>query len=103
MKENDRDYFVQILRHLELYTETLTAYELMTPEKLLDEKIIIWAIKEIYLSPYKMFLNNLNREKIVLKYQKTKKYITSKDDYRIEEIINYFVVCLYNELENGRG
>ena len=101
--EKDRECLITALRHLEMYVENTIAYGLMSADRLLDEKIMIGAVKEIYLSPHKVFLNDLKRDKFVLRYQKTKKYITGKPDYRLEEIINYFIVCLHDELENGRG
>ncbi len=84
-----------------MYVDNISVYDFMSAERLLDEKIMIWAIKEIYQSPYKIYLNNLDREKFVLKYQKTKKYITENRDYKLEEIIKYFIVCLHEELENS--
>jgi hypothetical protein len=82
-----------------MYVDDSRAYELMPVDRFLDEKIMLWAVKEIYLSPHRVFLNNLKRDRFVLRYQKTKKYITEKPDYRLEEIINYFIVCLHDELE----
>ena len=31
-----------------------------------------------------------------------KKYITEKENYKIKEIIDYFMVCLHDEMENRR-
>lgn len=100
LSENDREYLIANLKRLEIYINDLRAYELMPIDRVLDEKIMMWIIKEIYLSPHRALLNNLKREKLVLRYQKTKKYITSKTDYRIEELINYCIVCIHDELEN---
>ena len=101
--EKDREPLIVSLKHLEMYVDNITAYELMSVDRFLDERIMLWAVKEIYQSPHKVFLNDLKRDKFVLRYQKTKKYITQKPDYKLEEIINYFIVCLHDELENGRG
>lgn len=103
LKEKDREVLIHTLQHLELYAQGPIAYSLMTVERVLDEKIMIWAVKEIYLSPHKVYLNDLKRDKLVLKYLKTKKYITEKPNYRLEEIINYFIVCLHDEFENNKG
>lgn len=103
LKEKDREGLINTLQHLELYVEDPIAYNLMTVERVLDEKIMQWAIKEVYLSPHKVYLNDLKRDKLVLKYLKTKKYITEKPNYRLEEIINYFIVCLHDEFENRKG
>ena len=103
LKEKDREGLINTLQHLELYAQDPIAYNLMTVERVLDEKIMIWAVKEIYLSPHKVYLNDLKRDKLVLKYLKTKKYITEKPNYRLEEIINYLMVCLHDEFENKKG
>lgn len=100
LSEKDRNCLITILRHLEMYVENTVAYDLMPADRFLDEKIMLWAVKEIYLSPHKVFLNNLKRNRFILRYQKTKKYITGKPDYKLEEIINYFIVCLHDELES---
>lgn len=100
LSEKDRNCLITILRHLEMYVENTVAYDLMPADRFLDEKIMLWAVKEIYLSPHKVFLNNLKRDRFILRYQKTKKYITGKLDYKLEEIINYFIVCLHDELES---
>lgn len=75
----------------------------MPEDRVLDEKIMFWAVKELYLSPHKSYLNELKRDKFVLRYLKTKKYIMEKPNYRLEEVINYFIVCLHEELENKKG
>lgn len=82
-----------------MYCENVESYYIMPDEKILDEKIMLWTLKELYLSPYKVYLNNLKLEKFRLNYFKAKKYITQKENYRLEEIINYFIVCLHEELE----
>ena len=103
LKPEDREPLILLLKRIELYTENIRTYSLMPAERMLDDKIMTWCVKELYLSPYKAFLMRLNWEKLVHKYLKTKKYITEKPDYRLEEIINYFMVCLYEELEKKGG
>lgn len=100
LKEKDREPLITLLKRLDMYCSNIEIYDLMSPERVLDEKIMVWALKEIYLSPHKIYLNSLKRDKFALKYYKTKKYITEKPDYRLEEIINYFIVCLHDEMEN---
>lgn len=102
LTENDRDNLILIYSRLEMYVKDSKIYELMPEERVLDEKIMFWAIKEIYLSPHKIYLNTLTRDKFILKYYKTKKYITEKENYKIKEIIDYFMVCLHDEMENRR-
>lgn len=102
LTENDRNNLILIYSRLEMYVKDSNIYELMPEERVLDEKIMFWAIKEIYLSPHKIYLNLLTRDKFILKYYKTKKYITEKENYKIKEIIDYFMVCLHDEMENRR-
>lgn len=102
LTQNDKSNLILIYSKLELYVNNSKAYELMSDERVLDEKIMLWAIKEIYLSPHKIYLNTLTRDKFILKYYKTKKYITEKENYKIKEIIDYFMVCLHDEMENRR-
>lgn len=102
LTQNDKSNLILIYSKLELYVNNSKAYELMSAERVLDEKIMLWAIKEIYLSPHKIYLNTLTRDKFILKYYKTKKYITEKENYKIKEIIDYFIVCLHDEMENRR-
>ena len=103
LSENDKEGLILCLKRLELYADDTIAYDLMPPNKVLDEKIMIWATKEIYISPHKIFLNKIKRESFVHKYLKTKKYIMEKQNYRLEEVINYFIVCLRDEFENKKG
>ena len=102
LTENDRNNLILIYSRLEMHVKDSNIYELMPKERVLDEKIMFWAIKEIYLSPHKIYLNLLTRDKFILKYYKTKKYITEKENYKIKEIIDYFMVCLHDEMENRR-
>lgn len=102
LTQNDKSNLILIYSKLELYVNNSKAYELMSAARVLDEKIMLWAIKEIYLSPHKIYLNTLTRDKFILKYYKTKKYITEKENYKIKEIIDYFMVCLHDEMENRR-
>lgn len=82
-----------------MYASNYEIYQLMPKEKVLDEKLMMWALKELYLSPHKIYINYLSRDKFVLKFYKAKKYITEKNNYKLKEIIDYFIVCLHNEME----
>lgn len=102
LTQNDKSNLILIYSKLEMYVNDSKIYNIMPAERVLDEKIMFWAIKEIYLSPHKIYLNTLTRDKFILKYYKTKKYITEKENYKIKEIIDYFMVCLHDEMENRR-
>ena len=78
LTQNDKSNLILIYSKLEMYVNDSKIYNIMPAERVLDEKIMFWAIKEIYLSPHKIYLNTLTRDKFILKYYKTKKYITEK-------------------------
>lgn len=102
LKEKDREPLKILYTRLEMYCIKPEIYELMPKEAVLDEKIMLWSLKEIYLSPHKIYLNDLKIDKFRLKYYKTKKYIMEKPNYRLEEVINYFIVCLHEEMEKEK-
>ena len=58
---------------------------------LLELKIQYYAIKELYCSPYKIYLNNLSLNEFNLRFLKTKKYVDIDD---ISHFINYFIKSL---------
>ncbi len=97
--EKDRTALILQLKRLELFSENQKAFEFMSESALMDQKIMMWVVKELYQSPYKIYLNTIKKETFKLKYLKTKKYIMSKKLYSINEIINYFMACLYEEFE----
>ena len=99
LTEKDRISLIPLLKRIGICVDNEQIYNLMRPERVLDEKIMLWCVKEIYQSPHKVFLSKLTWEKLSHKYLKTKLYITEKPDYKLEEIINYFIVCLHEELE----
>lgn len=102
LKGKDREPLITLLKRLKMYCSKIEIYDLMPADRVLDEKIMFWALKEIYLSPHRVYLNNLKRDKFTLKYYKTKKYIMEKPEYRLEEVINYFIVCLHEEMEKEK-
>lgn len=102
LKEKDREPLRLLLKQFEMYCGNIEIYNLMPEERVLDEKIMFWGLKEIYLSPHRVYLNDLKRDQFALKYYKTKKYIMEKSNYRLEEVINYFIVCLHEEIEKEK-
>ena len=99
MLNEDKESLKVILSRLDLYVDDLKVFKIMGEEAVLDLKIHTWAVKEIYLSPHRVLLNGLTREKFMLKYKKARKYIS--EDKGLKELINYFIVCLHEQLEEG--
>lgn len=96
LSDTDREAVVICLKRLELYL-TNTTY--LTEKMLFQIQLQYWTITEIYLSPYKVYLNKLSRDKFMLNYFLTEKYITIDSEEKIAEFISYFITCLRKEFE----
>lgn len=101
LSEKDRVPLLNLLKRYKLLANKNTI-QYFSSKQLIDYKIQIYAIKELYCSAYKVGFNAniLSYEKIIMKYLKTEKYIKSKEKWRLKEFIDYFIACLQNLLEN---
>ncbi len=97
LEEINRIAIVQVLKRLEIYCEGNIDY--LTEEKVFELQLQYWTITQIYLSPYKVYLNELTRNKFILKYLQTEKYIIIENEENIQDFINYFITCLRKEFE----
>lgn len=97
LEEINRMAIVQVLKRLEIYCEGNIDY--LTEEKVFELQLQYWTITQIYLSPYKVYLNELTRNKFILKYLQTEKYIIIENEENIQDFINYFITCLRKEFE----
>lgn len=68
----------------------------LSDEQLLEYKIKYWAIKEIYISPHKALLKQIDKDKFMFRFLKTKKY---KDYTDLQDFTAYFIKCLQNQIE----
>jgi hypothetical protein len=96
LEEINRIAIVNTLKRLELYVED-TKY--LPEERIFALQLQYWTITEIYLSPYRIYLNELSRNKFMLKYYQTEKYIPIENEDKIKDFINYFITCLRKEFE----
>ena len=96
LNEMDRQAIVIILKRLEMYIEN-TNY--LTEKNIFQLQLQYWTITEIYLSPYKVYLNELKRNTFLLKYLQTEKYITIDSEEKINDFISYFITCLRKGFE----
>lgn len=69
----------------------------MSKEQIQDIKIQYWTVKELYKSPYKIFLDKLNRENFIFKYLQSKKYIKQDPEFK-EDIVKYFIKIVQTDL-----
>lgn len=85
------------MKQLEIYDYCNTEESLQrVPEKyLFDLKLKYWAVKELYFSPYKVYLGKLQKERFNLRFNKAKKYVNSKEN--IYHFLNYFIKSLQQD------
>lgn len=95
----DRTALITCLQNLELYFSDIELLKYLTDEQQLDYELQYWTIKEIYFSPYKIYLNSLTRTKFLLKYLQTKKYILIDNEDKLTDFINYFIKILRKDFE----
>lgn len=102
LNETDRTSIETTLKKLELYIEN----DKSLPEQMkFDLQLKYYAIAQIYLSPYKIYLTDLKEKLFTRIFLAAKKYcpITIDDENRLEDFMNYFIVCFRNELEKKNG
>lgn len=93
--EADKKAIITILKKLELYIDDPVILEYMSEEQLLELKIQYWVIKELYYSPYKICLNNLNRQRFMFRFLKARKYVKLQDTYKF---LNYCIKSFQEDL-----
>lgn len=102
LNETDRISIETTLKKLELYIEN----DKSLPEQIkFDLQLKYYAIAQIYLSPYKIYLLDLKEKLFTRIFLAAKKYcpITIDDEDKLEDFMNYFIVCFRNELEKKNG
>ncbi len=67
----------------------------MNDEEIFDLCLQYWAIKELYFSPYKVFLNKLKREQFIFRFYKSKSYVNPRDN--TYHFLNYFIKSLQQD------
>ena len=103
LNETDRISIENTLKQLELY---IGEHDTYLPEEMkFDTQLKYYAITQIYLSPYKIYLLNLKEKLFTRIFLAAKKYcpITIDDEDKLEDFMNYFIVCFRNELEKKNG
>lgn len=103
ISEADRNVIIHYLETLELYFPSISALKYVSDEKRLEYEIQYWTIKEIYFSPYKVYLNTMTRVKFLLKFLQTQKYITIDNEDKLTDFISYFIKTLREDFEKGEN
>ena len=103
MNETDRQALEITLKSLDLYIGEND--EFLPDDYKFDLQLKYYAISQIYLSPYKVYLVNLKEKIFTRIFLAAKKYcpITIDDEDKLEDFMNYFIVTFRNELEKKNG
>ncbi len=102
LSENDRDSIVFTLKRLNLYADNESVLNYVGEEQKVNYLIIYWCIKELYLSSFKVYLNDIDEQFLKNKYFKTLEMLNiEKVDIEtdIEDIVCYFIKTLKREYE----
>lgn len=93
----DKQNIQTILKRLDLYIEN---YSCIPDEKLTELKIQYWTIAQLYCSPYRIYIDNLNIKNFNFRFLKTKEYCSYQDEKELVEFIGYFIKSLREEIKN---
>ena len=98
LNEMDRLSIKTTLERLELYIEDDT----YLPENMkFDLQLKYYAITQIYLSPYKIYLRDIKEKIFTRIFLAAKKYCPIEDENSLEDFMNYFIVCFRKEIEKN--
>lgn len=100
ISQEDRAAIIKILKKLDIYIENPNILQYFSEERIYEYQLKYWAIKEIYFSPDKAFLINLNSKQFTFRFLKAKKYMDI-EKCSIYEFLAYFIRCVKNEMEKG--
>lgn len=93
----DKQNIQTILKRLDLYIEN---YSCIPDEKLTELKIQYWTIAQLYCSPYRIYIDNLNIKNFNFRFLKTKEYCSYQDEKELVKFIGYFIKSLKEEIKN---
>lgn len=97
LSQTDRISIETVLKKLELYTEN----DLYIPDEMkFDLQLKYYAITQIYLSQYKVYLMDLKEKTFTRIFLAAKKYCSIDSEDKIEDFMNYFIVCLREEMKS---
>lgn len=101
LTERDRNSIIATLERLKLYVGDLNL-ELFDKEQQKEYVIKYWCIKELYLSSFKVYLNDIDEQFLKNKYLKTLEMLNiEKIDVEtdLDDIVSYFIKTLKREYE----
>lgn len=100
ISQSQKEGLIINMKRLDIFISNSDTLQYLNEEQIQEIKIQYWVIKELYFSPYAMYLNKLTRDMFLNKYLLTKKYIKLTDD-TLTDFVNYFIKILRKEFENN--
>ncbi len=98
LNNTDRLSIETTLKKLNLYMGD--SDDTYLPEQMKFElQLKYYAITQIHLSPYKIYLLDLKEKMFTRIFLAAKKYCPIEDESRLEDFMNYFIVSFRNEIE----
>ena len=94
--------FHRMLQHIDLDVEKAEDFEYMTEDTVKRYEIVLACLYELFISPYRVYLNKLSKEKLMNKYYKTEQYIGTLEiytDQKVGEFMSYFLKSLMNDFD----
>lgn len=102
LSDTQRDFLIMQLKRLEIYFEE-EHIKYLPEEKILEYKVMYWVLKEISKSPYKIYINDLTRNKFLLKFLQTKHYVVLQDNEEsLKRFVSYFIKTLRQYFEEEK-
>lgn len=98
----DKSIIIIHLKRLGILVENTDILNFFTENKIIETKVFYWAIKELYFSPYKVYLNSLTYNQLCLRFLKAKEYVSGDEGIEVERLVSYFIRCLQTELKEGK-
>ena len=102
VQEADRQGIRTILKKLDVLIEDENIICYFTQEQLENYYLQYWAVKELYFRPEKIFLNKITAKQFMYRFLKAKKY-AKENNMDLKRFIEYFIVCIKNEMEAQNG
>ncbi len=106
LQDSDRDIIVYRLKKLDLYYDyqnpSICKYIPNLEEKIFETKLYYWVITSIWISEYRMYFDNLNRNNFFFRFLKCKKYIhinSNSSEEELRHFVSYFMKSLMEELK----
>lgn len=99
---SDKQAIIKILKKLDIYVQNTEILQYFSESQKFEYELQYWAIKELYYSPYKIFLGKLTKQQFIFRFYKAKKYM-DYSNCSIYEFSSYFIRCVQEEMEGGNN